>query len=159
MNCAISSLGAVSGLRLGPAVRLRMVRRLVLEVITEAVMAARAEGVTLSPISGTLDLDWLALTSDERDRGIRLSLVLKHALLLLVGFKYRRIRSSTLRALERGRKPSVEFLNGEITSRAQRFGFDAPVNRALQTTIHAIAAGEAAPSRDTLRSLYEATRA
>jgi 2-dehydropantoate 2-reductase len=158
LNCAISSLGAVSGLSLGPAVRRRIVRRLVLETMTEVARIAELEGVKVTKIAGTLDLDWLALTPKEMRRRVTPALMAKHAVLLAVGFKYRSLRSSTLRALERGRKPSVDFLNGEITQRAERYGVPAPVNLALQRTVHAIAAGEKSSSVETLRELYAATR-
>lgn len=34
--------------------------------MTEVVQVARAEGVKLQKVSGTLDLDWMALTEAER---------------------------------------------------------------------------------------------
>jgi len=58
INCAISSLGTVGGDRLGVLMRHRYVRRLALEIMTETVEVARALGVELEKVSGTLDLDW-----------------------------------------------------------------------------------------------------
>ena len=62
INCAISTLGTIGGDRLGTLMRQRHVRRLALEVMTEVVAVARAEEVHLEKVSGTLDLDWIALT-------------------------------------------------------------------------------------------------
>ena len=103
INCAISSLGTVGGERLGVLMRHRFVRRLALEIMTETVLVARALGVRLEKVSGTLDLDWIALTDAERVSAGSPGLVAKHALLLAVGARFRRLRSSMLAAIERGR--------------------------------------------------------
>src|SRR6476661_4637109 len=66
INCAISSLGTIGGDRLGALLQHRFVRRLALEIMTEVVQVARRESVRLEKVSGTFDLDWLALTEDER---------------------------------------------------------------------------------------------
>ncbi|HVY48555.1 MAG TPA: 2-dehydropantoate 2-reductase N-terminal domain-containing protein, partial [Minicystis sp.] len=84
INAAISSLGTVGGDRLGVLMRQRFVRRLALEIMTETVLVARALGVKLEKVSGTLDLDWLALTDAERRSAGSPALVAKHALLLAV---------------------------------------------------------------------------
>jgi len=93
LNCAISSLGTIAGERLGPLVRVRRYRRLALEVMTEVVAVARAEDVRLEKVAGTLDLEWIALTDAERAMRIgSAGLTAKHALLLAVGLRYRRMR-------------------------------------------------------------------
>jgi len=150
INCAISTLGTIGGDRLGALMKHRVVRRLALEIMTETVHVARAEDVKLRKVSGTLDLDWLALRPEER-RGGSPSLVAKHSLLLAVGARYRKLRSSMLYAIERGREPAVDFLNGEVVTRGARHGIATPVNAEAQRTVHAIARGEHRPSMDTLR--------
>ena len=154
INCAISTLGTVGGERVGPLLRQRFVRRLGLEVITEVLQVARAEGVRMEKVAGTLELDWLAL-GGEPGAG---SLVLKHAVLLGVGLRYRKMRSSMLAAIERGREPPVDFLNGEVVQRARAHGLAVPVNERLWHTVHALARREQRPSLGTLRAVYEQTR-
>lgn len=158
INCAVSTLGTVGGDRLGPLLAHRFVRRLALEVMTEVVEVARAEGVELVKVAGTLNLDRLALTDPEKVSSGSASLVKKHALLMAVGARYRRLRSSMLSAIERGRKPAVDFLNGEVVSRADRHGVDVKVNALLQRTVHRIADGDLRPGLDLLRRIYEDTR-
>src|SRR5262249_32184665 len=112
LNCAISSLPTIAGERLGPLGPGRRHPRLVLEVLTEVVAVARAEGVALEKVAGTIDLDWIALTDAERAMKLGSpGLTAKHALLIAVGLRYRRMRSSMLAAIERGRTPAVDFLN------------------------------------------------
>ena len=149
INCAISPLGTIGGDRLGVLMRAAIVRRLALELITEVVRVAQAEGIQLETIAGTLDLPWLALNSPERP----LALGAKHAMLLAVGTKYRRLRSSMLRAIERGRTPAVDFLCGEIVDRGTRHGIPTPANAAAQRFVHAIARGERSSSIQSVRAL------
>jgi 2-dehydropantoate 2-reductase len=158
INCAVSSLGTVGGDRLGPLLAHRFVRRLALEIMTEVVDVAHAEEVELVKVAGTINLDTLALTPAERAASGSAGLVKKHALLLAVGARYRRLRSSMLSAIERGRKPAVDFLNGEVVTRGDKHGIAVPVNALVQRTIHRIADGELRPGLDLLRRLYEETR-
>ena len=151
INCAISSLGTIGGDRLGVLMRARIVRRLALEIMTEVVAVARREEVRLRKVSGTIDLDWMALTAAERATTMgSASLVAKHSLLLAVGTRYRRLRSSMLRAIERGREPAVAFLNGEISSRGERHGVPTPVNDAIAEQVRRISRGERTPSMDAI---------
>jgi 2-dehydropantoate 2-reductase len=149
INCAISSLGTIGGDRLGVLMRARVVRRLALELITEVVAVAQAEGVRLQKISGTLDLPWLALSDGDGAA----ALIAKHAILLAVGTKYRNLRSSMLRAIERGREPGVEFLCGEIVDRGRRHGIPTPANAAAGELVQAIARGEQRSSMASIRAL------
>jgi 2-dehydropantoate 2-reductase len=158
INCAISSLGTLGGDRLGALLRHRFVRRLALEIMTEVVLVARASGVRLEKVAGTLDLDWIALTDAERASSGSPGLVAKHALLLAVGARYRRLRSSMLSAIERGRTPAVDFLNGEVATRGEALGVATPVNALLRDTVHAIAERRAKPGMDLLRRFYDDTR-
>jgi len=153
MNCAVSSLGTIAGERLGPLVRQRRYRRLALELMTEAVAVARAEGVMLEKVSGTLDLEWIALTEADRAATGSLSLTAKHALLLAVGLRYRRMRSSMLAAIERGRTPAIDFLNGEVVMRGAKHEVPTPFNARVCETVWAIAKGSKKSSRDTLDAI------
>jgi 2-dehydropantoate 2-reductase len=150
LNCAVSSLGTIAGERLGSVVRVRRYRRLALEAMTECVEVARAEGVTLEKVAGTLDLEWIALTATDRASRGSASLTAKHALLLAVGLRYRRMRSSMLAAIERGRTPAIDFLNGEVVERGKRHGIATPVNQRIVDTVWAIARREVSSSRETL---------
>ncbi len=154
LNCAVSSLGTLNGTSLGRVVRQRPARRLALEVMTEAVRVAQRAGVALEKVAGTLDLEWIAL--DGRDRTP--ALASKHAMILAVGARYRRMRSSMLRAIEAGRAPSVDFLNGELVERGLRYEVPTPVNAAICDRVWAISRGELTPGRAVIEDLFAATR-
>lgn len=158
INCAISSLGTIGGERLGELMLHRYARRLGLEVMTEAVVVARRCGVRLEKVSGTLDLNRIALTPADVGGAGSPSLLGKHAVLLAVGAKYRRLRSSMLVAIERGREPAVDFLNGEVVRRARELDIPVPVNRRVQEYIGAIWRRERRPGLPLLRALFEESR-
>jgi 2-dehydropantoate 2-reductase len=158
INCAVSSLGTIGGDRLGSLMRHRFGRRLCLEVMTEVTQVAVASGVSLEKVSGTLDLEWLALSPEERLMPGSPSLLAKHTVLLAVGAKYRRLRSSMLAAIERGRTPPVDWLNGEVVRRAPAVGVPVPVNTAIVELVHALGRREQQPSLDVLRRLFDDTR-
>jgi 2-dehydropantoate 2-reductase len=154
INCAISTLGTLGGGTLGAVMMHRTARRLGLELMSEVVAVARALGVSLEKIGG-LDLEWLALTDDERPVNGSPSLVAKHSLLLAVGARYRRMRSSMLAAIERGRVPAVDFLNGEVADRGEALGVPTPVNREAQRMVHELARGRVQAGIGALRTLRE----
>ena len=127
--------------------------------LSETVAVAHAEGIVLQKVAGTIDLDWMALTPAEQNATLGSpSLFAKHTLLLAVGARYRRLRSSMLRAIERGREPAVDFLNGEVIARAEPHGIATPFNTALRDEVKRIASGKLAPSVGVLRALFERTR-
>jgi len=151
LNCAVSALGTIAGEKLGPVVRVRRYRRLALEAMTECVAVARAEGVKPEKVAGTLDPHRNALTdADRAAQGGSAGLMAKHALLLAVGLRYRRMRSSMLAAIERGRTPAVDFLNGEVASRGKKHGIPTPFNDKIVDTVWAIAKKQISSSRETL---------
>jgi len=155
LNCAVSALGTIAGDRLGPLVRVRRYRRLALEIMTEAVWVAKAEGVALEKVAGTLDLEWVALSDADRAASASVSLTAKHMLLLAVGLRYRRMRSSMLAAIERKRTPAIDFLNGEVVNRGAKHELATPFNKKIVETVWAIAKGDETSSRDTLDRLCE----
>ena len=63
-----------------------------------------------------------------------------------------------LSAIERGRPPSIDFLNGEVATLGKKHGIATPVNSLITDTIHAIARGEMKSSKKTLDGVFESTR-
>jgi 2-dehydropantoate 2-reductase len=107
-------------------------------------------------VGGTLEIDKIAITDEERQSLVGSpSLAFKHSVLLAVGFKYRRLRSSMLYALERGRPPEIDYLNGEVVRHGAVAGVPTPVNQGLVAEVRAIARGESASSIAALKRLHD----
>jgi 2-dehydropantoate 2-reductase len=130
---------------------------LALEIISEATRVGRAAGVTFEPLSTTVDLSWLELPAGAARNSWDPRVFLRHALLLVVGLRYRRMRSSMLRQIENRRAPSVDFLNGEIVERGERYGIPTPANRSATEFVWQVAKGTRKSSIQTLRELYDFT--
>jgi 2-dehydropantoate 2-reductase len=157
INCAVSTLGTIAGRNVGALLSTPMARRLGLEIITEVVTVARASGVRLEPVSTTFDVGMLALGPAEHRGSLSPKLLFRHAMLFAIGRRYRRLRSSMLRAMEKGRPPAVDFLNGEIVEHGKRVGISANVNSAACDVVWRIAKGDLEPGRSALETLYRAT--
>jgi 2-dehydropantoate 2-reductase len=156
INCVTTTFGAIGGAPLGKLLAHRPIRRLALEVFAEVAAVAQASGVKVQPVGGTLEIDKIAITDAERALTIGSpSLAYKHSVLMAVGFKYRRLRSSMLYAIERGRPPEIDFLNGEIVTRGAALGVPTPVNAALVAQVGAIVRKEARSEIPALRALHD----
>lgn len=152
INCAVSTLGTIGGETLGKLLVKRAVRRLALDILQEAVRVAQAEGIVLEPL-GHLDLRWL-VPERARRAGV-LSGAAQHGAMLALGARYRKMRSSMLSAIERGRAPSVDFLNGEIVRRGAAHGVPTKVNEAARRVVWDIAEGRLRPGPQALARVRE----
>ncbi|MEO6954116.1 MAG: ketopantoate reductase family protein [Polyangia bacterium] len=153
INSVTSTIGAIGGDTLGKLLGHRLVRRLSLEVWTEVRAVAEASGVRMTKVGGTIDMNLLTLTRFERSCPLAPTLFLKHVLMTAVGMRFRRMRSSMLYALERGRPPEIDYLNGELVRRGAALGIPTPVNAALVQRVRDIEAGREKSSLDGLLSL------
>ena len=159
VNCAISTLGTIGGDQLGALLNKAYARELAFEVMGEAVAVARASAVKLERLPGSIPLQWLA-ASGQDSSGLKAAAKswAQHTAALGLGAKYRRLRSSMLRAIERGHAPAVDFLNGEIVSRGRHLGVKTPMNERARDSVWAIARGEQVAALATLRMFYDETR-
>lgn len=156
INCVTTTLGAIGGVPLGRLLSHRPIRRIALEVFAEVAAVAHAAGVRVQPVGGTLEIDKIAITDAERALSFGSpSLAYKHSVLMAVGFKYRRLRSSMLYALERGRPPEIDYLNGEIVRRGAMLRVATPVNAALVVAVREIEARQSSSSTNLLRALHD----
>jgi 2-dehydropantoate 2-reductase len=141
INCVVTTLGVVTGQLLGEMLRQRPLRHLALVITSEVMDVAKAHDVSLEPVGGTLDLERLYLPPDRRAGGLGFDLIARHAIMSIVGLKFRRLRSSMLQSLERGRRPEIDFMNGYVVARGKEKDVPVPVNETLTALVHEIEAG------------------
>lgn len=136
INACITTLGAVCGLFLGEMLANRNTRKLFIEVISEAVAVAGAMGIRVPPgASGKLDYYKFLAPGP-------LSEFKRHLTIRIIGIKYRKLKSSSLQSLERGRLTEVENYNGYIAARGKELGLATPVNDQLNQLIKEIEKGD-----------------
>ncbi len=136
VNSCINSLGAITGMTLGRLLASARVRAIFLGLMREAMAVANAMAIKVEPGGGG-KLDYYKFTSGDGfwDRFKR------NAALRIVGFKYRRIKSSSLQSLERGRPTEVDYLNGYICRQGKEHNVPTPLNDAITAIIKEIEAG------------------
>jgi len=146
INSCISTLGAISGLFLGDMLARRYIRDIFIEIIREAMAVADAMELKVQPYAGKLDyyqfLKPGMLASSKRHLTIR-----------VIGFKYRKLKSSSLQSLERGKKSEIEFFNGFISAKGKEFGVNTPVNARLTRMVREIENGMRSISVNSLREI------
>ena len=153
INCVVTTFGAVTGQLLGEMLKRRAVRRLAFVTTSEVVDVAEAHGIELEPGGGTLDIHRLYLPPARRSGGFGIDLLSRHAITYAVGLKFRRLKSSMLQSLERGRRAEIDFMNGYVVERGQEKGVPTPVNAALTELVQEVEAGTRPMSPDNLESL------
>ena len=104
-------------------------------------------------VGGTLDIYRLYLPPERRTGGFGFDLLARHAIMCLVGLKFRRLKSSMLQSLERGRRTEIDYLNGYVVEQGRENGVPVPVNAALTALVREIEAGARPIRPDNLKEL------
>lgn len=121
MNCAMSTLGAITGYSLGELASRREIRSLALRIIREVVEAAQARHVKLEPVAGI-----------RPDLLVKVPAPLAHIAIWFAARMRPTQKSGMIARLQQGRPAGVEDLNALI---------DAPLNRKLVQQVHEIERG------------------
>ncbi|MFC2089392.1 ketopantoate reductase family protein [Bacteroidota bacterium] len=140
INSCISTVGAICGLTLGKMMSKRSYRNLFHDIIREAIEVAKAMDWQIPPYAGKLDYYKLLEWSTFR----------QHIFLILFGFKYRKLKSSSLQSLERGRKTEVRYFNGYIAKKGREFKVATPVNDRMVELVEEIENGKRQISQENL---------
>ena len=146
INSCITSLGALSGLYLGNMLARRKARMLFIAVIREAIAVANAMQMQVEVYAGKINYysmtGWKGWPGDFK----------RHMLIGAVGLKYRKLKSSSLQSLERGKPTEIDYLNGYIVAKARQYGVPVPVNDRIVEMIKEIESGKRGIS---VSNLYE----
>jgi 2-dehydropantoate 2-reductase len=136
INSCSTTLGVVCGLHLGEMLVKRYTRKLSIEVIREAVAVANAMKLTVPPGAGG-KLDYYKFLAPGPFSGMK-----RHLTLQVIGMKYRKLKSSGLQSLERGRKTETDNFNGYIATKGRELGVATPVNELLARMVGEIEQGK-----------------
>jgi len=142
MNCALSTLGAVSGFDFGGLAASRDARELAIVAVREAVLVARAKHVRLERVAG-LDPSWVI------GGGLHAHLIIR----LAARIRPRQRSGMLVRLLEGRPAGQVDDLNGAVVRAGREAGIEAPLNARLVELVHAIERGEERLGPHQLRAL------
>jgi 2-dehydropantoate 2-reductase len=121
---------------LGDLLARRQARLFFMDIVREDMSVAEAMGLKVPPFGGKLDYYKFIRGNTF------LSQLRRHAILFFVGFRYRKLKSSSLISLQRGGKTEVDFLNGWISGKGGEYGIPTPVNDRIIKIIKEIEAGQ-----------------
>ncbi|MEJ2099520.1 MAG: 2-dehydropantoate 2-reductase [Desulfobacterales bacterium] len=130
INSCINSLGVIAGVTLGELLANKKVRNIFLVLMREAMAVADAMKIKVEPAAGG-KLDYYKYLSTSG----AIADFKRHLVIRIIGFKYRRIKSSSLQSIERGRKTEINFLNGYICDRGKEYGVSTPINEAIRNMV------------------------
>jgi 2-dehydropantoate 2-reductase len=133
INACINSLGVIGGVRLGALLADKKARTICIKLMREALAVAEAMGIRVEPAGGG-KLDYYSFLAGE---GL-MNRMKRHLVIRMIGYQYRRIKSSSLQSLERGHRTEVDFLNGYICENGRAQRVPTPVNDAVRQMVKAI---------------------
>jgi 2-dehydropantoate 2-reductase len=134
INSCITTLGALSGLYLGKMLAAKKARVIFIGIIREAMAVAGAAGLKVEPLAR---LDFASFLKGDGFLGN----LKRHLLIRLIGFKYRKLKSSSLQSLERGERTEIDFFNGYIARKGRELAVPTPLNDRLTAMVKEIEAG------------------
>jgi 2-dehydropantoate 2-reductase len=140
INCAVNSLGALTGQTLGNLLTNKTAREIFIRTYSEVVEIAELDGIILEKIAANPYLLYRPLKTNLMNRFV------KDLIIRFVGRKYRHTKSSTYQSLKRGRKSEVDFLNGYVVEKAKIHNYPVPMNEIMVDLIHKIENNELAIS-------------
>ena len=108
-NCAFNALSAVAGISYGPMLDVEGTREVVASAVQEAVMVARACGISMP--------------EDLVEQILKIPAAMPNQM------------SSTAQDVARGKPSEIDFLNGYVVRKGAELGIPTPTNRALQVMV------------------------
>ena len=148
INACINSLGVVGGVKLGQLLANQKARHLFFDLMHEAMSVAEAMQINVAPAGGG-KLDYYKLLAGK---GMPADLK-RYLTIRIIGFKYRKIKSSSWQSLERGRRTEIDYLKGYICEKGNAFGVTTPLNDAVRTMVVEIENGKRPMSLKNLNEL------
>lgn len=147
INSCITTLGVICGQSLGEMLFSRKARNLFIEIIREAVAVADAMKIKVPP-GARGKLDYYRFLAPGPLSGLK-----RHLTIRVIGMKYRRLKSSSLQSLKRGRKTEVYNYNGYIASKGKELGVATPVNIQLTAMVSEIENGKRKIAPENFREI------
>ena len=108
-NCAFNALSAVAGISYGPMLEVEGTRDVVASAVQEAVMVARASGVSMP--------------ENILEQILKIPAAMPNQM------------SSTAQDVARGKPSEIDFLNGYVVRKGAELGVPTPTNHALQVMV------------------------
>ncbi len=148
INAAFSGLSVVTGATFGEIAQNKKSRLLALKVIKECIDVAKGAGIVIEPLQGK-DVVKLMNYNNKFKRWISLQI------LPIAMKKHKRIKSSMLRDIERGRKCEIDAINGVVCKYGDMAQVETPINDRIVELTHQIETKKFKPEWKNIEKLYD----
>lgn len=149
INSCITSLGAITGKKLGEMMKIKRIRNIFLQIMYDAIRVSNEMKINVLPYGGKLDYyKVVKRASSGFGRWIN------HLLIQIVGKKYKNLTSSSLQSLLRNQKTEIDYFNGYIDKMAQKYNVNIPLEKELVNMIKQIENKEREISLDNLNEIH-----
>lgn len=148
INSCITTLGAISGYKVGALLTDKNLRNLFLELIEEGIAIADALKIEVPEFAGRVNYYKLVKGKSIYHR------LRRHAFIRMFGYKFRKVKSSGLQSLERGEKTEIALMNGYIQNKGKELGIELPINNRLVEIMQEIENGKREISPKNLEDIY-----
>ncbi|MBN2540022.1 MAG: 2-dehydropantoate 2-reductase [Bacilli bacterium] len=148
INAAFSGLSVITGANFGEIAKNKKSRLLALKVIKECIDVAKASDIKIEPLQGK-DVVKLMDYHNNFKRWISLRI------LPIAMKKHKRIKSSMLRDLERGRKCEIDAINGVVCKYGDMAQIETPINDRIVEITHQIENTKSIPEWKNIELLYD----
>jgi 2-dehydropantoate 2-reductase len=138
INSCITTLGAISGNVLGKMLSKKIFRNIFVDIMREAMNVAIAMNLKVEPYLGKIDY-YKFLGKDSFVARLKRDITIR-----VIGYKFRKLKSSSLQSLERGRPTEIDFFNGYFVRKAKEFNVHVPLNEKLVSMVKEIESGKRA---------------
>lgn len=136
INACITTLGSICGLKLGGMLSSKKIRNIAIEIMREGIAVSNAMNCKVEVFGNKLNY-YKFLSGSGLYHDLR-----RHITIRAIGVKYRRLKSSSLYSIEKGKKSEIEFLNGYIMSAGKKYNVATPVNAKITEMINEIEMGK-----------------
>jgi len=149
VNACITSMGVISGLGLGVMLKKRLARNIFISIMREAMAVANAMELDVPPFAEKLNY-YTFIQGDSIFARIK-----RHALIRIIGFKYRRLKRSSLASLRRGKPTEIDYFNGFIAKKGAELGVPTPLNEKVVGMVKEIERKERDSAEENFSELEE----
>ena len=147
INSCITTLGGICGSLFGEMLANPVARNIFINVIKEAIDVSEAMKIKAEPYARKLDY-YKFLNGEGLIARTRRQLLIR-----IIGSKYKRLKSSTLQSLERGKATEIDWFNGYIAKQARKYDIPVEVNVQLIKMIKEIEKGKRKISLDNFNDI------
>ena len=132
ISCSISSTGVLCGLDIGAIAGLPQARKIAIAIARECMKVADAMGIRVENYADKYNY-YKLLSGDGYIAAQK-----RHYTMVIAIRKFKSMMSTSLNLVNRDEPSDVEYYNGYILKKAEEYGIDAPVNRAVTDLIRQI---------------------